>query len=107
MQAIVSYLESNQKVYVNYYLSSEVIQPYCNPAENLPGNWLDNRQELLTKTLTSSAAANAAEAAKSLKLAFVALVEDRLDLASIQAIIREANELLALVEKIQPPKAKK
>lgn len=103
LQAMVSYLESNQKVYLNYYLENEVFQPYIDAADKLPANWIGSREALLTKTLTPTAAASAAEAAKGLKLAFVALAEDRLDLVSVQSIIREANELLALAQKIQLP----
>ena len=103
VQAIVSFLQSNQKKYLGYYLYSEVYQPYISAADKLPANWIGSREELLTKTITSTAAESASEGAKNLKVAFVALAEDRLDLAPIQAIIREANELLALVEKIHPP----
>jgi hypothetical protein len=47
------------------------------------------------------------ELARNMKLSFMALVENRLDLSDVETMFGDINEILTLIEDIQGPQTKK
>lgn len=67
----------------------------------LPKDWAKKRQEILSSSISLASADAAADAAKSLKLAFVSLIENKFTITDIDSLIKDINEILTLIEKIE------
>ena len=64
----------------------------------LPPNWSKRRRQILRANASLTSLDAAADAAKNLKVSFVALVENRFQLSDVDSLIRDINEILTLVE---------
>jgi|WetSurMetagenome_2_1015567.scaffolds.fasta_scaffold00151_35 hypothetical protein len=78
-------------------MSKEVYTPYTEK-KSLPADWAKKRKENLTSAQSVEAADKAAKAAEDLKKAFISIVEGKLTLSDLPAIINDINAILDLVE---------
>lgn len=81
-----------------------VIMPYSSAANALPADWAAKRKEFLKKTVKLDAVEAAAHAADRLKLSFMALVENRFDLADAEALVQDINRVATIVEGVHKPR---
>lgn len=80
-----------------------VIMPYSSSASALPADWAAKRKAFLKKAVNLDAVEAAAHAADRLKLSFMALVENRFDLADAAALVEDVNRVARIVETVQKP----
>lgn len=79
----------------------EIVLPYAREGA-LPGDWASRREDAFRARLAFPALAQAAEAAESLRLGFIALAEGRLSPAALGTLVDDVSALVALFE---PPEA--
>jgi hypothetical protein len=80
-----------------------VMAPYSSPANALPDDWAATRKEFLKRTVKLDAVETAALAADRLKTSFIALVENRFDLADAEALVQDINRVATIIEGVQKP----
>lgn len=99
IDVITESMESDLRAMLNRRGVDEVIDPFT--SGSVPSSWAKRRREhLMSKAATSKTAAAASQAAASLRLTFVALVEGRETSTDITLLLRDINELVALAETI-------
>ena len=97
MAFISEELEADLQVQMNALEKEKVIDPFKGSGA-LPSEWKRDRKNVLTSTLALSSVAATADAAKNLKMSFVALVEGRE--TNIAALVQDLGELVAFLEAI-------
>ncbi len=100
MQAIAEQMKTDLKAVLSHRELVEIIDPYRGGNVRLPKGWAKNRRELLAASASVASVEAAAEAARQLKWSYVALVENRLSAADLQALLSDVNEILSLLERI-------
>ncbi len=70
--------------------------PFIVSTKPLPANWADRRLAAARRVLDLNAVESARKAARSLRVAFEALAENRLDAASLGVLIQDLNNLATL-----------
>ncbi len=80
--------------------SNDVVMPFVKDGP-LPGEWSNERKEILKSQISLASVDAAADAASKLKIAFVALAEGRFQLVDVPTLLSEVSEVVSLVEKIQ------
>jgi hypothetical protein len=101
LRAISEEMKTDLETVIASREATEVVAPYASKSETLPAGWAQRRKEILTLRNLLPSVAAAADAAQNLKLAFVALVERRVEPASFEALMRDVNEILLLIESIE------
>jgi hypothetical protein len=84
----------------------EVVDPFRATKDSLPSDWTKRRKELLNAHVSLDSVDAGAELARNLKLSFLALVENRLDLSDVEILFGDINEIRTLIEDIQGTKTK-
>ncbi|MBD2438280.1 hypothetical protein H6G69_15885 [Nostoc sp. FACHB-110] len=79
-----------------------LLKPYTagEPISN-PDEWIKNRQDILTMTLSIEALNNASESAKDFKEAFQLLLEDKFTISRANELLSNINSLLKVAEEIK------
>lgn len=101
LQAVSEQMQTDLEVILQQQELKEVYRPYASDSDTLPSGWAKKRKELLMIRVSIKSADAAVQAAQSLKISFIALVENRLDPANIEFIIKDINDILALVGKVK------
>jgi hypothetical protein len=81
--------------------SSDVVRPYASGA--LPAGWTGERRRLLTLGRSLETVDAAADAARDLRVSFLALLENRYDVADLELFLEDLGELVSLVETLREP----
>lgn len=76
-----------------------IVLPYAR-GKPLPSDWTQRRVDAFHRQLQMHSVDAVAKAAQSLRTSFVALVENRLDDTGITLLLRDINDIVALVEAI-------
>jgi hypothetical protein len=84
----------------------DVVDPFRATKDSLPSDWTKRRKELLNTHISLDSVDAGAALARNLKLSFLALVENRLDLSDVEILFGDINEILTLIEDIQGTKTK-
>ncbi len=105
LQAIAEQMRTDLRATLSQRESAEVVLPY-RANKSLPSSWVKKRHEILTSHLTLASVDAAAEAAKRLKASFEALLEDRFGPAEMQALLKDIEEIITLVEAVNGTDAK-
>jgi hypothetical protein len=101
MREVGEGLRTDLLVALNRRESNEVVMPYG--SENaLPADWGETRKAFLQATLDSSTLDAATSAARELRLAFVALVEGRFEVADLAALNQDLARIVTLLEALNP-----
>lgn len=100
-EAMAGQIRTDLQVVLNTQESDEVVGPFEGSKEELPKDWVKRRREILLSNLSLGAIDAACDAAKNLKIAFVALVENRFTMTDYQALIKDINEIMDLIDKAQ------
>jgi hypothetical protein len=103
-KAISESMKTDLQGLLNYEMTDMVIKSYVTLNANLPGGWVEARKNALMEAPAVTVVENASRLASEMKLSFVALAEGRLNWAEMQAIIKQAQDIVTLVQQIQPPK---
>jgi hypothetical protein len=101
LRAIAEEMKTDLATLIASREATEVVAPYASKSETLPAGWAQRRKEILTVRNLLPSVDAAAAAAQNLKLTFVALVERRVEPASFEALLRDVNEILLLIESIE------
>jgi hypothetical protein len=101
MEAIASDMRDNLMLIQAQEEQNIVLNPYRLAVGPLPTNWSDKRKEFLKKNQVLQSVEAAATAANSLKMSFIALVENRLGSTDIEALLQDINRILTLIEAIR------
>lgn len=100
-EAMAGQIRTDIQVVLNTQELNEVVSPFKDSKEELPKDWAERRREILLSNLSLGAIDAASDAAKNMKTAFVSLVENRFTETDYQALIKDVNEIIDLVEKAQ------
>lgn len=98
-EALAAQIRTDIQIVLNRQESDEVIGPFRDSKDELPKDWASRRREILLSNLSLSAIDAASDAAKNLKTAFVALIENRFTNTDYQSLIQDVNEIIDLIEK--------
>jgi hypothetical protein len=107
LQAMAEQMRTDLEVLQAREEALEVVDPFRATKDSLPSDWTKRRKELLNTHVCLDSVDAAAALARNLKLSFLALVENRLDLSDVEMMFGDINEILTLVEDIQGTKPKK
>lgn len=103
LQAALTVLGSAMRADLEAQLAAterdEVIMPYVKSG-TLPSDWNARRLEYFKRQLDISSVDSAADAARNLRLSFVALVENRLDDAGIALLLQDIDRVIIFAERI-------
>ena len=101
MEAIAVQMRTDLKAILLRQESTDIVSPFRSSANTLPKEWAKRRRELLTTNLSLASVNAATEAAKNLKLSFVALAENRFQYSDLEVLFKDINEILTFVEAVQ------
>lgn len=106
LKAVAETLRTDLQVQLNQQETEGVVLPFAG-ANSLPSSWPQTRKETLQASLSLGSAAAAADAARKLKLSFIALAEGRAQAVDVPAMVSDINDILTLIEKVKgvPPPA--
>jgi hypothetical protein len=105
LRAIADQIKIDLQANLQQMESKEVVLPYRN-SKSLSSSWSKKRYKILTTHISLASAEAAADAAKRLKLSFVALLENRFGMTEMQALIKDIDEIISLVEAVKGADAK-
>jgi dynactin complex subunit len=106
LQAIANQMRTDLQVLQQREEALEVVDPFRATKDSLPSDWTKRRKELLNAHISLDSVDTGVELARNLKLSFLALVEDRLDVSDVETLFGDINEILTLIEDIQGTKSK-
>jgi hypothetical protein len=101
LESLAAQIKADLQIALNRQETDEVVDPFRDPKDELPKDWASRRREILLSNLSLSAIDAASDAAKSLKTAFVVLIENRFTQTDYQSLVKDVNEIIVLIEKIQ------
>jgi hypothetical protein len=107
LQAIAGQMRTDLEVLQAREEALEVVDPFRANKDSLPSDWTKRRKELLNTNVSLDSVDAGVALARNLKLSFLALVENRLDLSDVEMMFGDINEILTLIEDIQGTKPKK
>jgi len=107
LQAIAEQMRTDLEVLQAREEALDVVDPFRATKDSLPSDWTKRRKELLNTHISLDSVDAGAELARNMKLSFVALVENRLDLSDVETMFGDINEVLTVIEDIQGSKPKK
>jgi hypothetical protein len=102
LTAVARALQTDLRVQLQLQETQDVALPFAGTGA-LPANWQQRRREHLQASLALTSAETAADAARRLKLSFIALAEGRIEVLDVPAIVSDINELLSVMEKVKKP----
>ncbi len=102
MRAIGEQMRTDLKVVLAGLETTEIVRPFRG-SRQLPRRWPTSRKEILKAAASVESADAAADAAAGLKASFVKLVEDRLGISDLQALIDDIDRILDLIESVARP----
>jgi hypothetical protein len=79
--------------------STQVDEPFSSNRP-LPEGWTKSRQTILTSHASLASAEAAVDASKTLRVAFVSLVENRFTLGDFESLMKDISQVVGLIEKI-------
>jgi len=79
----------------------DINEPFFASTDQLPADWADKRLAMAQRGLDLTSVGAARKAAGTLKTAFEALVENRLDASSLGGLIQDMNNLATLVLEVE------
>jgi len=106
LQAIAEQMRTDLEVLQTREEALEVVDPFRATKDSLPSDWSKRRKKLLNAHVSLDSVDAGAELARNLKLSFLALVENRLDLSDVEILFGDINEIRTLIEDIQGTKTK-
>ena len=106
LQAMAEQMRTDLEVLQAREEALDVVDPFRATKDSLPSDWTKRRKELLNTHISLDSADAGAALARNLKLSFLALVENRLDLSDVEILFGDINEILTLIEDIQGTKTK-
>lgn len=104
MRAIGEQMRTDLEIVLAGLETTEIVRPFSGTRQ-LPRRWPASRREILKAALAVESADAAADAAEGLKTSFVALVEDRLGISDLQALVADIDRILELIETVARPDA--
>lgn len=102
MQAIGEQMRTDLEVVLAGLETTEIVRPFS-ATRQLPRRWPASRREILKAAASVESADAAADAAAGLKVAFVKLVEGRLGISDLNAVIGDIDRILDLIESVARP----
>lgn len=99
LQLIADQLKTDLEAIVLNLETTEIVNTYISD-KKLPSTWVKKRKEILTATVTLDAAHAAFKAAKNMKNAFIALVENKFEFSRLDTIMTDIEEIYVLVDAI-------
>jgi hypothetical protein len=106
LEAMAEQMRTDLEVLQTREEALEVVDPFRAATTSLPSDWTKRRKELLNAHVSLNSVDAGAALARNLKLSFLALVENRLDLSDMEILFGDINEILTLIEDIQGTKTK-
>ena len=100
LSAVTEQMETDLMAKLLQTESKEVVLPYAGEG-SLPKNWAKRRQEILQANLRVGSAKAAVNAAKKMKISFVALVEGRFTAGDLSTLISDVNEIVTLIKEVR------
>ncbi len=104
MRAIGEQMRTDLEIVLAGLETTEIVRPFRGTRQ-LPRRWPTSRREILKAAASVESADAAADAAAGLKISFVKLVEDRLGISDLQALIDDIDRVLDLIESVARPEA--
>jgi hypothetical protein len=104
MRAIGEQMRTDLEIVLAGLETTEIVRPFRDTRQ-LPRRWPTSRREILKAAVSVESADAAADAAAGLKTSFVKLVEDRLGISDLQALISDIDRILDLIESVARPEA--
>jgi hypothetical protein len=101
LRAVREQMQTDLEAQLRMRESGEVVLPYVGTG-SLPKTWHRNRREVLMAGDAIASLEAAQGAAARLKRAFAALVEGRLEPEQISGFLKNVNEVLDLVQRVNP-----
>jgi len=101
LEALAAQIKTDIQIALNRQETNEIVDPFRDPKDELSKDWASQRREILLSSLSLSAIDAASDAAKNLKTAFVALIENRFTQTDYQSLVKDMNEIIDLIEKTQ------
>lgn len=99
MEAVAAQMRADLEIVLAGLEATEVVAPF-RAGRQLPRRWWTSRKEILKADRAIESADAGAVAAAALETSFVALVEDRLGLADLQALIGDIDRLVELIGQV-------
>ncbi len=100
MLAIAAQMRTDLTAALGHQELIDIVDPYRGGGK-LPRTWAKRRREILSASAAVASADAAVSAAAQLKVSYIALVEDRLTVSDILALMGDINEILTLLEAIR------
>jgi len=100
LSALAQQMRVDLQAQINRQESKDIVLPFVADGP-LPGAWSSERRDLLQSQLSLASVDGAADAARKLKIAFVALAEGRFQLVDVPALLSDINEIVSLIEKVE------
>ena len=100
LSAIAQEMRVDLQAQIQQQESNDIVMPFVRDGL-LPDTWSKERKEILQSQISLASVDAAADAAKKLKIAFVALAEGRFQLVDIPSVLSQISEVVALIEKVQ------
>ncbi len=99
LAALRDQMSADMEIQFSAQYSELVELPYARNGV-LPSDWSQRRMESFRRQELLTSVDAAADAARSLRVAYLALVEDRLDAAGIQSLFHDIQRVITLVEDV-------
>jgi len=104
LEFLAAQIKTDLQISLNKQETSEVVDPFKDQKDELSKDWATRRREILLSSLSLSAIDAASDAAKNLKTAFVALIENRFSQTDYQSLVSDVNEIINLIETVHNKK---
>jgi hypothetical protein len=100
LSALAEQMRVDLQAQLNQQESNDIVLPFVTDGP-LPGSWSGERKQILQSQLSLASVNAAADAARKLKIAFVALAEGRFQLVDVPTLLGQISEVVSLIEKIE------
>jgi hypothetical protein len=97
LQVIAAQMREDIDIMLNQQETTELVRPYVS-ASTLPDKWSARRRDILTTDAAETTVGRAVEAARRLRITFIALVENRVTAGDLEMLIRDINQVVAVLE---------
>lgn len=100
LSALAQEMRVDLQAQIQQQESNDIVMPFVKDGP-LPEAWSGERKEILQSQISLASVDAAADAARNLKITFVALAEGRFQLVDVPSVLSEINEVITLIEKVQ------
>lgn len=100
LSAVAQEMRVDLQAQIQQQESNDIVMPFVKDGP-LPDAWSKERKEILQSQISLASVDAAADAAKKLKIAFVALAEGRFQLVDVTSVLSQISEVVTLIEKVQ------